>query len=82
MFLFGTRDFDRFLEEEELRRIYPAFLASYDPVYFFNFNEKKKLQPSGIKIKLAANRTSERSIEPSSTQIDRQKSKCADELFL
>jgi hypothetical protein len=45
--LFGTRDFDRFVEEEELRRIHSAFLASYDRVCFFNFNEKMKLQPPG-----------------------------------
>lgn len=73
-FFFGTRDFDRFVEEEELRRIYPAFLASYDRVYFFNFNEKKKLQPPGEKIKLAAKKTSEsdRAIKHADRQTKKQ----------
>jgi hypothetical protein len=70
--LFGTRDFDRFLEEEELRRIYAAFLASYDRLCFFNFNEKKKLQPPGIKIKLAANKTSKRSSHQARRSTDKK----------
>ncbi len=51
--------------------MYPAFLASYDRVCFFNFNEKKKLQPPGKKINLAANKTSERSSHQARRSTDK-----------